>query len=160
MASAIVALGLLVWLGRNILMDVWPNIAGFYQRVGAEPKKPGGGLKIAEFQSDPAAHRRRRDAGGQRIHLEHRRTPETVPNLKLELYDQKHQVIQDAGAKACAALLDPGGTCQFELKMELPQMAAAKGGYGVVWAKSSNRRDQALADGRGIRKISSAASAA
>jgi hypothetical protein len=61
--------------------------------------------------------------------------PVSVPNLKLELYNEKREVIQDADAKACSALLDPKASCEFELRMELPQMAAAKGGYAIVWAK-------------------------
>ena len=61
--------------------------------------------------------------------------PTSVPNLKLELYNEKREVIQDADAKACSALLDPKASCEFEVRLELPQMAAAKGGYAIVWAK-------------------------
>ena len=61
--------------------------------------------------------------------------PATVPNLRLELYNEKREVIQDSGANACSALLDPKASCEFEVRMELPQMAAAKGGYAIVWAK-------------------------
>lgn len=61
--------------------------------------------------------------------------PASVPNTKLELYNEKREVIQDAAAKGCSALLDPKASCEFEVRLELPQMSAAKGGYAIVWAK-------------------------
>jgi len=135
MGAAILALGLLIFAGRGILMDMWPSMAGFYQRIGAEPKHVGDGLKIAE-----SSKRLQRIGGIETLVVRGfvsniSDVPQAVPNLKLELYNEKHEVIQDAGVKACAALLDPRGTCDFEVKLELPQVAAAKGGYAVVWAK-------------------------
>jgi predicted Zn finger-like uncharacterized protein len=135
MGGAVVALGLLLFLGRSILLDVWPGMSGFYERIGAETKHVGDGLKIAE-----SSKRLQRIGGIETLVVRGfvsniSDVPQTVPNLKLELYNEKHEVIQDAGAKACAALLDPRGTCEFEVKLELPQVAAAKGGYAVVWAK-------------------------
>ncbi len=135
MGGAILALGLLIFAGRGILMDMWPGMAGFYQKIGAQPKIVGDGLKIAE-----SSKRLQRIGGIETLVVRGfisniSDVPQTVPNLKLELYNEKHEVIQDAGAKACAALLDPRGTCDFEVRLELPQVAAAKGGYAVVWAK-------------------------
>jgi hypothetical protein len=135
MAGAILSLGLLIWLGRSILMDVWPGISGFYERIGAQTKQAGDGLKIAE-----SSKRLQRIGGIETLVVRGfisniSDVPEAVPNLRLELYNEKHEVIQDADAKACAALLDPRGTCEFEVRLELPQIAAAKGGYAVVWAK-------------------------
>jgi hypothetical protein len=135
MAGAVLSLALLIWLGRSILMDVWPGISGFYERIGAQTKQVGDGLKIAE-----SSKRLQRIGGVETLVVRGfisniSDVPETVPNLKLELYNEKHEVIQDAGAKACAALLDPRGTCEFEVRLELPQITAAKGGYAVVWAK-------------------------
>ena len=40
-----------------------------------------------------------------------------------------------SGTPAPKGLLDPGASVEFEVRMELPQLAAAKGGYGVVWAE-------------------------
>jgi hypothetical protein len=61
--------------------------------------------------------------------------PRTVPNLRLELYNEKKEVIQDSSAKAPTGLLDPNGSVEFEVRMELPQLSAAKGGYAVVWGE-------------------------
>ena len=135
MTAAVMALGLLIWLGRSILMDVWPGIQGFYQSVGVEPKKAGDGLKIAE-----SSKRLQRIGGIETLVVRGfisniSELPTSVPNLKLELYNEKREVIQDASANACSALLDPKASCEFEVRMELPQMAAAKGGYAIVWAK-------------------------
>lgn len=135
MGAALLALGGLIWFGRSLMIQMWPGIQGFYQSVGAEPKKQGDGLKIAE-----SSKRLQRIGGIETLVVRGfvsniGELPTSVPNLKLELYNEKKEVIQDADAKACSALLDPKASCEFELRMELPQMAAAKGGYGIVWAK-------------------------
>ena len=36
-------------------------------------------------------------------------------------------------ALAPAALLDPAASASFEIRLELPQLNLAKGGYAVVW---------------------------
>jgi hypothetical protein len=59
--------------------------------------------------------------------------PRTVPGLRLELYNERKEVIQSEAVSAPAALLDPGGSSNFEIRLELPQLDLAKGGYAVVW---------------------------
>ena len=56
----------------------------------------------------------------------------SVPGLRLELFDQQDEVIQDVTTSTATALLDPGGTVEYELRMQLPQLDAAEG-YRVVW---------------------------
>ena len=136
MMLAVAALGVLVYAGRGIMMQMWPQIAGFYDKMGMEaPPKEGEGLKIA---LSPMSLRR---IGGVETLVVRGfisnigEIPRAVPKLKLELYNEKKEVLQDAPGAAPTALLDPKGSVEFEIRMELPQIAAAKGGYAVVWAK-------------------------
>jgi len=136
MMLAVTALGGLVYVGRGIMMELWPGISGFYDKVGMEaPPKPGDGLRIA---LSPMSLRR---IGGVETLVVRGfisnigELPRAVPKLKLELYNEKKEVIQDAPGAAPTALLDPKGSVEFEIRMELPQIAAAKGGYAVVWEK-------------------------
>ncbi len=133
MGLAVAALAGMIWLGRGILMDMWPGIAGFYQSVGVEAAKPGDGLRIAE-----SSKRLQRIGGVETLVVRGfisniSDVPKTVPNLRLELYNEKKEVIQDSSLTAPVGILDPNGSVEFEIRMELPQLNLAKGGYGVVW---------------------------
>ncbi len=133
MALAVISLAGLIWLGRGIMVQMWPGISGFYKSVGVEAAKPGDGLKIAE-----SSKRLQRIGGVETLVVRGfisniSEVPKTVPNLKLELYNEKKEVIQDSNLKAPVGILDPQGSVEFEIRMELPQLSQAKGGYGVVW---------------------------
>ena len=134
MGLAVLSLAAMIWLGRGILMEMWPGISGFYKSVGVEAAKPGDGLKIAE-----SSKRLQRIGGVETLVVRGfisniSDLPTAVPKLRLELYNEKREVIQDSGANAPVGLLDPNGSVEFEIRMELPQLNLAKGGYGVVWA--------------------------
>lgn len=133
MALAIVTLAGMIWLGRGILMEMWPGISGFYKSVGMEAAKPGDGLKIAE-----SSKRLQRIGGVETLVVRGfisniSELPKTVPNLRLELYNERKEAIQDSSAPPPAGVLDPGASVEFDIRMELPQLSAAKGGYAVVW---------------------------
>ena len=135
MMLAVVALGVVVYSARGVMMQMWPQIAGFYDKMGMEKPKEGEGLKLA---LSPMSLRR---IGGVETLVVRGfisnigEIPRAVPKLRLELYNEKKEVIQDAPGAAPTALLDPKGSVEFEIRMELPQIAAAKGGYAVVWAQ-------------------------
>ena len=133
MALAVAALGGMIWLGRDILMQAWPQVAGFYQRAGIEPAKPGDGLRISE-----SSKRLQRIGGVETLMVRGfisniAEIPKTAPGLTLQRYNEKKEVIQDTSINPPSGLLDPQGSSEFEIRMELPQLNAAKGGYGVVW---------------------------
>ncbi len=133
MGLAVVSLAGMVWLGRGIMLEIWPGIAGFYESVGIEAAKPGDGLRLAESSKSL-----RRINGIETLVVQGfisniSDVPRTVPNLRLELYDAKVAVIQDSSLKAPIGLLDPGATVDFEIRLELPQLNMATGGYAVVW---------------------------
>ena len=135
MGLAVLSLAAMIWMGRSILLEMWPGISGFYKSVGVEAARPGDGLKIAE-----SSKRLQRIGGVETLVVRGfisniSELPAAVPNLRLELYNEKREVIQDSGAKAPVGLLDPSGSVEFEIRMELPQLNLAKGGYGVVWAQ-------------------------
>ena len=135
MMLAVAALGLLVYVGRGIMIQILPQIAGFYDKMGMDAPKEGEGLKIA---LSPMSLRR---IGGVETLVVRGfisnigEIPRAVPKLRLELYNEKKEVSQDAPGAAPTALLDPKGSVEFEIRMGLPQIAAAKGGYAVVWAQ-------------------------
>jgi hypothetical protein len=54
--------------------------------------------------------------------------------LRLELYSDKKEVIQDMTINPPKALLDPAGSMDFEIRLPLPQLDNAKGGFAVVWS--------------------------
>ena len=135
MGLAVASLAGMLWLGRGIMMEIWPVVAGFYKSMGAEEVLPGAGLRIAE-----SSKRLQRIGSVETLVVRGfisniADVPKAVPNLSLQLYNEKREVIQDSGAPAPKGLLDPGASVEFEVRMELPQLAAAKGGYGVVWAE-------------------------
>jgi hypothetical protein len=135
MGVAVLSLAGMLWLGRGIMMEMWPGISGFYKSMGAEAVKPGDGLRIAE-----SSKRLQRIGGVETLVVRGfisnvSDVPKAVPNLSLQLYNDKREVIQDAGTPAPTGLLDPGASIEFEARLELPQLSAAKGGYGVVWAE-------------------------
>ena len=135
MMLAVAALGVLVYSARGVMMQMWPQIAGFYDKMGMEAPKQGEGLRLA---LSPMSLRR---IGGVETLVVKGyvsnigEIPRAVPKLRLELYNEKKEVIQDAPGAAPVALLDPKASVEFEIRMELPQIAAAKGGYAVVWAQ-------------------------
>jgi len=135
MGLAVVSLAAMIWLGRGALMEMWPDISGFYKTVGVEAARPGDGLRISE-----SSKRLLRIGGVETLVVRGfisniSEVPKAVPNLRLELYNEKKEVVQDSAANAPVGLLDPSGSVEFEIRMELPQLNAAKGGYAVVWAE-------------------------
>ncbi len=133
MGIAVLSLAGMIWLGRNALMEMWPGISGFYKSMGVAAEQPGEGLRISE-----SAKRLQRIGGVETLVVRGfisnmADVPKAVPNLRLELYNEKKEVIQDSTTNAPVGLLDPNGSVEFEVRMELPQLSQAKGGYGVVW---------------------------
>jgi hypothetical protein len=133
MGLAVLSLAAMIWLGRGILMEMWPGIQGFYASVGVEAARPGDGLRIAE-----SSKRLQRIGGVETLVLRGfisnvSDVPKTVPNLSLQLYNEKKEVIQDVSAAPPSGVLDPGGSVEFDIRLELPDLTAAKGGYAVVW---------------------------
>ena len=133
MGLAVLSLAGLIWLGRGLLVEMYPGIAGFYQTLGVEAPRPGEGLKIAE-----SSKRVQRIAGVETFVVRGfisniSDVPKTVPNLRLELYSEKKEVIQDTTLPPTTGILDPGASIEFEIRLELPQLKLAKGGYGLVW---------------------------
>lgn len=134
MAAAVMALGLLVWLGREILSDVLPGISNFYHRIGMEAPREGEGLTLTISSKSS-----RRIDGVQTLVVKGYisnigEIPRKVPKLRLELYSDKKEVIQDMTVSAPKTLLDPAGTVDFEIRLPLLQLDAAKGGFAVVWS--------------------------
>jgi hypothetical protein len=122
-----------LWFARAELAKVVPQIQALYDTVGVEAPKPGDGLSIAE-----SSKRLQRIGGIETLVVRGYVAnigdiPRTVPGLRLELYNEKREVIQAETANTPAALLDPAASAEFEIRLELPQLALAKGGYAVVW---------------------------
>ncbi|MCA0199492.1 MAG: zinc-ribbon domain-containing protein [Proteobacteria bacterium] len=122
-----------LWFARAELAKILPQIQALYDTVGVEAPKPGDGLSITE-----SSKRLQRIGGVETLVVRGYvanigEIPRTVPGLRLELYNEKHEVIQSEAAAAPAALLDPAASSEFVIRLELPQLNLAKGGYAVVW---------------------------
>ncbi|MGE3335132.1 MAG: DUF3426 domain-containing protein [Rhodospirillaceae bacterium] len=122
-----------LWFARAELAKLLPQIQALYDTVGVEAPKPGDGLSITE-----SSKRLQRIGGIETLVVRGYVAnigdiPRTVPGLRLELYNEKHEVIQSETANAPAALLDPAASSEFVIRLELPQLNLAKGGYAVVW---------------------------
>ncbi|MGE3477241.1 MAG: DUF3426 domain-containing protein [Rhodospirillaceae bacterium] len=122
-----------LWFARAELAKLVPQIQALYDKVGVEAPKPGDGLSIAE-----SSKRLQRIGGIETLVVRGYVAnigdiPRTVPGVRLELYNEKREVIQAEAANAPAAILDPAASAEFEIRMKLPQLSQAKGGYAVVW---------------------------
>ncbi len=122
-----------LWFARAELAKLLPQIQALYDKVGVEAPRPGDGLSIAE-----SSKRLQRISGVETLVVRGYVAnigdiPRTVPGLRLELYNEKREVIQAQTAKPPAGLLDPAASAEFEIRLELPQLSQAKGGYAVVW---------------------------
>lgn len=133
MAGIVACIVAVLWFGRAELAKLLPQIQALYDRVGVEAPKPGDGLSIAE-----SSKRLQRISGVETLVVRGYVSnigdiPRTVPGLRLELYNEKKEVIQSETIPAPVGLLDPAGSSEFEIRLELPQLSLAKGGYAVVW---------------------------
>lgn len=133
MSVIVLSIVAVLWFGRAQIAAVMPEFQSLYDRVGVEAPRPGDGLSIAE-----SSKRLQRIGGVETLVVRGYvanigEIPRTVPGLRLELYNEKREVIQAETTGAPAALLDPAASAEFEIRLELPQLSLAKGGYAVVW---------------------------
>jgi hypothetical protein len=133
MGGVVASIVAVLWFGRAEISKMLPQFQSLYDRVGVEAPRPGDGLSIAE-----SSKRLQRIGGVETLVVQGYisnigEIPRTVPGLRLELYNEKKEVIQAETAPAPAALLDPADSASFEIRLELPQLTLAKGGYAVVW---------------------------
>jgi hypothetical protein len=133
MGAVVLSIVAVLWFGRAEIAKMLPQFQSLYDRVGVEAPRPGDGLSIAE-----SSKRLQRIGGVETLVVQGYvsnigEIPRTVPGIRLELYNEKKEVIQAKTAAAPAALLDPAGSASFEIRLELPQLSLAKGGYAVVW---------------------------
>ncbi len=122
-----------LWFARAELAKLVPQFQALYDKVGVEAPRPGDGLSITE-----SSKRLQRIGGVETLVVRGYVAnigdiPRTVPGLRLELYNEKKEVIQSESVAAPAALLDPAASSEFVIRLELPQLNLAKGGYAVVW---------------------------
>ncbi len=133
MGGVVASIVAVLWFGRAEISKMLPQFQSLYNRVGVEAPRPGDGLSIAE-----SSKRLQRIGGVETLVVQGYisnigEIPRTVPGIRLELYNEKKEVIQMETALAPAALLDPAASASFEIRLELPQLNLAKGGYAVVW---------------------------
>jgi len=133
MSGIVASIVAVLWFGRAEIAKLLPQFQSLYSRVGVEAPVVGEGLSIAE-----SSKRLQRISGVETLVVRGYisnigEIPRTVPGIRLELYNEKREVIQAQTAPAPAALLDPGASSEFVIRLELPQLSLAKGGYAVVW---------------------------
>jgi hypothetical protein len=102
---------------------------------GAGPRPTGDGLKIAESSQQVV-----RLGGVETLVVSGfvsniAEQDEALPNLRLELYNEKREVLKTGTTAACAPVLTAGASCRFSIKIESPDLDSAKGGHAIVWDK-------------------------
>jgi hypothetical protein len=133
MVIAMISLGSLLWMQRVQLSKMWPGFDAVYKKMGLETKRPGEGLRIAQS----GAPRLLRIGGIETLvvkgYISNIDTkPRDVPHIKLQLLDATGAVVQETDTTPSLPILSPGASINYELKMELPNMAAAKS-VAVNW---------------------------
>lgn len=133
MAGIVASIVAVLWFGRAEISKMLPRFQSVYDKVGVEAPRPGDGLSIAE-----SSKRLQRINGIETLVVQGYVAnigdiPRTVPGIRLDLYNEKKEVIQSEAAPAPAGLLDPGASAAFDIRLKLPQLSLAKGGYAVVW---------------------------
>ncbi|MCA9270316.1 MAG: hypothetical protein KDA41_17665, partial [Planctomycetales bacterium] len=132
MTIAVVAIGATIWFGRGMLEDMWPGVRSFYEKFNAIAEKPSDGLRIAE-----SGRRLTRIDGVETLVVRGfvsnvSQTVKPLPGMKLQLLNEKNEVIQESDNDPPAAMLTPGGSVEYEVRLELPEMDRASR-YVVVW---------------------------
>ena len=119
---------------RPALEDV-ARFDAVYKKLGLEAKRLGQGLRIAQS----GAPRLLRIGGietlvvkGYISNIDTQARP--VPHIKLQLVDATGLVVQESDTAPANGTLDPGASFDYELRLELPNMAAAKS-IAVNWAE-------------------------
>jgi hypothetical protein len=130
---AVVSIAAMLWFGRGWLESLWPGIKGFYEKTGVAEARPGDGLRWSE-----TGKRLQRIGGVETLVVRGfvsniDKMVKPVPALKLQLVNEREEMIQESETKPPSALLNPGETVEVELRLELPQMDKAKG-YRMQWA--------------------------
>jgi hypothetical protein len=134
MVVAVLSLGGVLWSQRAQLSKMWPGFDAVYKKLGLEAKGPGQGLRIAQS----GAPRLLRIGGietlvvkGYVSNIDTKERP--VPHIKLQLVDATGAVIQESDTAPAKSSLAAGASVDYELRLELPNMAAAKS-IAVNWA--------------------------
>ncbi len=122
----------LLWFGRGIVESVLPAAKSFYEKTGAAEARPGDGLRWAESNK-----RLQRIGGIETLVMKGfvsniGEIVKPVPAMKLQLLDERKAVIQESETPSPSALLNQNEFVEVELRLELPDMAKAKGGYRMA----------------------------
>jgi hypothetical protein len=134
-AVAFVGVAALLWFGRGLVEQMIPAAKTFYEKTGVAEARPGDGLRWAE-----SGKRLQRIGGIETLVVRGfvsniDKIVKPVPVMKLQLLNERNEVIQESDTSPPSALLNPGETAEVELRLELPDMARAKGGYRMAWAE-------------------------
>lgn len=132
MVVATLAVGAVVYSQRAALMKSMPGMAQIYEKLGMTPKNPGEGLRLAQ-----SGMRLQHIGGVETLVVKGYisnigQTARDVPNLRLQLIDATNAVVQEVKSPAPKANLDPGGSVDYEMRLELPDMTKAKN-VVVAW---------------------------
>jgi hypothetical protein len=55
--------------------------------------------------------------------------------LRLELYNDRKEILQSVTTNPCATILSPGGACSYQVRIRLPDTGGAKPNFAVVWGE-------------------------
>ncbi len=134
MVVAVGCVAMMLWLQRDSLSRMWPGFDAIYSKLGLAEKKPGDGLRLTQ-----SGMRLLRIGGIETLVVKgyiSNIASDTinVPQIRLQLIDGKNMVVQETQTPPTQSNLAPNASIDFEVRLELPNMAAAKS-VVVNWAE-------------------------
>jgi len=126
MVLAVGCVATVLWLQRANLSRMWPGFDAIYSKMGLEAKKPGDGLRLTQ-----SGMRLLRIGGIETLVVKGyisniAGSTVDVPKVRLQLVDATNTVVQEATSSPAQPNLASGASMDFEVRLELPNMAAAK----------------------------------
>ena len=117
---------MMLWLERGPLSKMWPGFDAIYSKLGVESKRPGEGLRLTQ-----SGMKLLRIGGIETLVVKGYVSNigdkvRDIPRIRLQLVDATGEVVQQTETMPSQPTLAPTASMDFEVKLELPNMAAAK----------------------------------
>jgi hypothetical protein len=130
---AVICVVMALFLGRQALVQMWPSLNAIYSALGIQAR-PGDGLRLTN-----SGMHLLRIAGIETLVVKGyiSNTSEKtrdVPNLRLQLSDTTGQIVQNIISAPPRSSLAPGEEVDIEIKLQQPDLDAAKN-VDLEWAE-------------------------
>ena len=134
MLLAVASVVMMVWLQRDALSRMWPGFDAIYDKLGLNSDRPGVGPRLTQ-----SGMRLLRIGGIETLVIKGYisnigKEDKEVADIRLQLLDATNFIVQETTTEPEKSSLSPGESMNFEIRLELPNMDAAKS-VVVNWAE-------------------------